>query len=377
MHPSSTARVYNRSETVRCSFSIPPSEDTLRVWHIFESWSKILRGHTPMLSIEITRECPLHCPGCYAYGENHLGGDMTLRKLGDYRGEALVSGVLSLVDRHKPLHVSLVGGEPMIRHRELSRILPELASRGIYSMVVTSGIIPIPLEWMRLPHFTAAISIDGLPEHHNVRRQPATYDRILTNLAGRRVNIHWTITAQMLARPSYLEEYVRYWSGRDEVLTIWVSIYSPQRGEQSLERLNPAQRQFVATELPRLRQLYPKLLTGPAYAKALLHPPQSPQQCTFSRLSRNYSADLATRVEPCVFGGDPDCSQCGCSASAAAHAITQRSLAGPLKVGHILHGSMAIGSAVARLQKISIPAWRDRRQPTPQRESKLVHISLD
>lgn len=351
----------------------------MRPRHIITSWGKILRGHTPMLSIEITRECPLHCPGCYAYGENHLGGDLTLRQLADFRGDALVTGVLSLVDRHKPLHVTLVGGEPMIRHRELSRILPELGARGIYSMVVTSGIIPIPLEWMRLPRFIAAVSIDGLPEHHNVRRHPATYDRILSNLAGRRANIHWTITAQMLARPTYLEEYVRYWSGREEVASIWVSIYSPQRGEESAERLTPAQRQFVASELPRLRQRHPKLLTGPAYARSLLHPPQSPRQCTFSRLSRNYSADLTSRVEPCVFGGDPDCSQCGCSASAAAHSVAQHSLAGLLRVGHILQGSMAVGSAVARLQKLALPAWRARNYPAPapRQESDLVRISLD
>jgi hypothetical protein len=34
---------------------------------IFSAWGRILAGHTPALSIEITRECPLHCPGCYAY----------------------------------------------------------------------------------------------------------------------------------------------------------------------------------------------------------------------------------------------------------------------------------------------------------------------
>jgi MoaA/NifB/PqqE/SkfB family radical SAM enzyme len=330
-----------------------------------------------MLSIEITRDCPLHCPGCYAYGDNHLGGDLTLRELADHRGDSLVDGVLSVVLRHKPLHVTLVGGEPMIRHRELSRILPKLASHNIYSMVVTSGIIPIPLDWMQIPRFTAAVSIDGLPEHHNIRRQPATYDRILSNLAGRLVNIHWTITAQMLQRPTYLEEYVRFWSEREEVRQIWVSIYSPQRGEQSPEMLTPAQRQFVAAELPRLHSHYPKLLTNRGYAQALLHPPQSPQQCTFSRLSKNYSADLVTRVEPCVFGGDPDCSQCGCSASAAANWVSQIHVAGPLTAGHILHGSMRIGNAVARLQNIAVPAWRARQQPAPKPQSSLVHISMD
>src|SRR3569833_1413124 len=86
-------------------------------------WWRVLSGLVPMLSIEITRECPLSCPGCNAYGDNHLGGDTTLRDLSDFRGDALVNGVLDLVRRHKPMHVSLVGGEPMIRHRELSRII--------------------------------------------------------------------------------------------------------------------------------------------------------------------------------------------------------------------------------------------------------------
>ncbi len=349
----------------------------MRIKHILDSWSKILRGHTPMLSIEITRECPLHCPGCYAYGDDHLGGDVTLRQLSDKRGDDLVRGVLGLVDQHKPLHVTLVGGEPMIRHRELSRILPELSARGIYSMVVTSGIIPIPAEWMSLYRFTAAISIDGLPEHHNVRRYPATYDRILENIAGRLVNVHWTITAPMLERPTYLEEYVRFWATRDEVRHIWVSLYSPQRGEQSAEMLSPEQREFVARELPRLRQEYPKLLAGSGFSAALLHPPASPKECTFSRLSKNYSADLVTRVEPCVFGGDPDCSQCGCSASAAAQWICEAKVAGPLKGKHILHGSMRIGSAVAHLQHVARPAWRERERSGQKQEGKLVQISMD
>jgi hypothetical protein len=242
-------------------------------------------------------------------------------------------------------------------------------------MVVTSGIIPIPVEWIGLPRFVAAVSIDGLPEHHDVRRHPATYERILTNLAERLVNIHWTITAQMLERPDYLEEYVRFWNARPEVRNIWVSLYSPQRGEQSAECLNAAQREQVARELPRLRALYPKLLTPKGYAEALLNPPKSPKECGFSRLSKNFSADLKTHVEPCVFGGDPDCSQCGCSASAATHWVSGIKVIGPLKARHLLHGSMRIGSAMARLQKVALPAWRERNQPAPQPEVELVQIS--
>ena len=341
-----------------------------------QSWSKILRGHTPILSIEITRECPLRCPGCYAYGADHLGGEVTLRELSDKRGDDLVKGVLSLVDRHRPLQVTLVGGEPMVRHRELSAILPALAQRGIATMVVTSGIIVIPSEWMSLPNFTIAVSIDGLPEHHDVRRAPATYERILKNIEGRRINVHWTITAQMLTNDHYVHDYVQFWSRREEVRHIWVSLYSPQRGEDSAERLSPQQRLQVASDLSRLHRLYPKLLTPEGYTKALLNPPASPKDCTFSRMSRNYSADLATRVEPCVFGGNPDCSQCGCSISAAAHWVSEYSLAGPIKAKHLMKPSMAIGNAVASLQRINPPSWVEREHQQPRRSGNLVQISI-
>ncbi len=349
----------------------------LRTTDILKSWSKVLRGHTPMLSIEVTRECPLHCPGCYAYGSNHLGGEVTLRELSDKRGDDLVAGVLGLIDQHKPMHVTLVGGEPMVRHRELSRILPVLAERDIFSMVVTSGIIPIPMEWMALPRFTAAISIDGLPEHHDVRRHPATYEKILANIEGRKVNVHWTITAQMLAREGYLEEYARFWSQRPEAQSIWVSLYTPQRGELSAEMLSPDQRVQVARELARLHTLYPKLLTAEGYTQAMLHPPASPKECTFSRLSKNYSADLKTHVDPCVFGGDPDCSQCGCSASVASHWVSNTKIAGPLTPGHIMRASLGIGNAMAKFQDIATPSWRQRETPPDWKSKDLVQITGD
>ena len=82
---------------------------------IVRAWGRILAGYQPILSIEITRECPLSCPGCYAYGSDHLGGALTLRQLSDRKGSDLVDGVLAVVRRHRPLHVSIVGGEPLVR----------------------------------------------------------------------------------------------------------------------------------------------------------------------------------------------------------------------------------------------------------------------
>ncbi len=145
---------------------------SLTASEVLAAWGRILTGRVPILSIEITRECPLSCPGCYAYGDTHLGGGLKLSELNDLRGDQLVEGVMRLVRERKPLHVSLVGGEPMIRHRELNQILPQLSAMGIFTMVVTSGVIPIPPEWMSLPRVQVAISVDGLPEHHDIRRKP-------------------------------------------------------------------------------------------------------------------------------------------------------------------------------------------------------------
>ena len=315
------------------------------------AWWRILSGSAPLLSIEITRECPLSCPGCYAYGETHLGNDVTLRELHDFRGDALVNGVIDLVRRHRPLHVSLVGGEPMIRHRELDRILPTLNDMGIFTMVVTSGVIPIPAHWMELSRTRVAVSVDGLPEHHDVRRKPATYQRILQNIDGRKINVHWVITRPMLQRPNYFEEYVAFWNARPEVDHIWVSLYSPQVGEESPERLTPEDRARIATELPALTSRYPKLLVPQGMAQAFVNPPPNPQSCVFAKMSANYSADLKTHVEPCVFGGTPDCSQCGCSISSALHWIQNIKIAGPLRVSHLVNTSLSVGSAVNRMRR--------------------------
>src|ERR1017187_6016067 len=76
-----------RMTTTKARPGMVPSEVIMAGW-------KVVSGRAPMLSIEITRECPLTCPGCYAYGESHLGGEVTLRQLSDLRGDALVDGVV-------------------------------------------------------------------------------------------------------------------------------------------------------------------------------------------------------------------------------------------------------------------------------------------
>src|SRR5215472_6955023 len=114
---------------------------------IFRVWGRVLRGYAPFLSIEITKECPLHCPGCYAYSADHLGPATALTQLSDYRGQDLVTAGVAVVRRLRPIHVSIIGGEPLVRYRELCQLLPRLDAMGVEVQLVTSAVRPIPEDW--------------------------------------------------------------------------------------------------------------------------------------------------------------------------------------------------------------------------------------
>jgi MoaA/NifB/PqqE/SkfB family radical SAM enzyme len=305
-------------------------------------WSRVLRGHTPFLSIEITKECPLRCPGCYAYSPEHLGPDITLRQLSDYRGRDLVTAAVEAVRRVRPLHVSIIGGEPLVRYRELGELLPILDRMGVEVQLVTSAVREIPDEWSSIACLHLVVSIDGLAPEHDRRRAPATYDRILKHIARHRVAVHCTVTRPMLARPGYLAEFSRFWASRPEVRKIWFSIYTPQEGDDSPERLRPRDRAILLEELAAVRE-FPKVDLPRWVIESYRNPPRSPAECTFARLTTCLSADLKTTVSPCQLGGKPVCAECGCLASAGMHAVAEFRIGGIVPVSAILNASIRIG----------------------------------
>ena len=315
---------------------------------IFQAWGKILKGEQPSLSIEITRECPLNCPGCYAYDDAHLGGGQTLRQLKDRRGQSLVDGVLEVVDRLKPLHLSIVGGDPLVRYRELELLVPKLLARGMHVQIVTSAFRTMDPTWASLERLHVVVSIDGLQPEHDVRRAPATYDRILKNITGQRITIHCTVTGQMMKRPGYLAEFLEFWTPRPEIKKVWFSLFTPQVGDQMPEILGPHERAQAIADMMHLRKLYPKLDMPEAVIRQFASPPHSPEDCVFALTTQTLSADLQTKITPCQFGGNPDCASCGCLASMGLAAIASHNLGGILPVGAIFKASIKIGQNRAK-----------------------------
>lgn len=319
------------------------SEKNLRWGEILRAWGSVLGGRRPLLSLEITRECPLRCPGCYAYEPEHLGTAGPLRQLADYQGEKLVAGVLGVVRRFRPLHISIVGGEPLVRYRELNVLLPKLGAMGIQVQLVTSAVRPIPPEWRSLTSLHLAVSVDGLQPEHDRRRAPATYERILKHIAGHRVIVHCTVTRPLLQRPGYLGEFAEFWSARREVRKIWFSLYTPQEGEQSEERLRPADRLKAVEALAGLPGRFAKVDIPPRVLEGFLNPPAAPDECLFAKTTTCISADLTTRITPCQFGGRPVCGECGCMASAGLQALSQYRLGGLVPVSGIFSLSQKFG----------------------------------
>ena len=221
--------------------------------YILPAWGQILRGRRPLLSIEITKECPLRCPGCYAYESNHVSLGVGLQQLADYHGQDLVDRVLELVRRYQPLHISIVGGEFLARHRELDILLPALDAMGIEVQLVTSAFRPVPTHWRNLAGLHVVVSIDGLE-----------------------ITAHCTITHPLLSRPGYLRKFCEFWSARPGTRKIWFSLFTPRKTN-------------------RARSGFPPRIASIPFPKLWNSGPNTPSSIC--------SADLATAISPCQFGG--------------------------------------------------------------------------
>ena len=311
---------------------------------IFTAWGRILAGRAPNLSVEITRKCPLTCPGCYAFTDDHIGPGESHRQLSDFKGA-------ELVDEHKPIHVSIVGGEPLVRYRELNEVLPWLAGQGIHTQLVISAARPIPEEGSGLRRLQVVVSIDGLQPEHDAWRTPATYDRILKHIVGHEITVHCTITRQQVQRDGYLEEFLQIWSANPAIKQLYLSLYTPQIGEMSEECLTVADCDRVVEQLLYYRAQFPKLARAmpEELISVYAEPPESPDDCVFAKITTCFSADLEKQVTPCQLGGNPDCSRCGCIASAGLKAVGRHRLPMGIEVGKVFDGSSWVGARVRQV----------------------------
>jgi hypothetical protein len=106
----------------------------------------------------------------------------------------------------------------------------------------------------------------------------------------------------------------------------------------------------VIAELRLVRRVAPKLQMLDGMLEVYSHPPRGPADCTFARTTACISADLERRISPCQFGGNPDCANCGCVASANVDATARYRLFGAIPVGRIFGASLRVGDTIAHFR---------------------------
>ena len=220
---------------------------------------------------------------------------------------------------------------------------------GVAVQIVTSAVREIPKAWGKIDNLYIVVSIDGLQPEHDERRKPATYERIIRNIEGQLITVHCTVTSQMTTRQGYLEDFLRFWSERPEVKRVWFSLFTPQIGATDQEILDPETRAVVIESIRALKGKYPKLDMPRLVLEGYKKPPASPADCIFSRTTLNLTANLEDKVVPCQFGGTPDCSNCGCMASAGLAAVGEYKLGGMVKLRNVYDLSDRIGTGIRRI----------------------------
>jgi hypothetical protein len=122
------------------------------------------------------------------------------------------------------------------------------------------------------------------------------------------------------------------------------------------EILGPTQRAQAIADMLTLRRIFPKLDMPEGLIRQFVTPPSNPADCVFALTTRVLSADLKTTVAPCQFGGNPDCSSCGCIASMGLAAVAAHKLGGFVPVGAIFKASVRIGRARVKTTAPAVPA---------------------
>ena len=135
-----------------------------------------------------------------------------------------------------------------------------------------------------------------------------------------------TITAQMMRRDGHLEEFLQFWTPRPEIKRIWFSIFTPQRVDALPEILTATEREKAVGGMLALRKRFPKLDMQP----------------------KMIEADWTTMIQPCQFGCDPDCSSCGCIASAGLKAVADHKLGWLVPIEVLFRASITIRRLVFR-----------------------------
>ncbi|HEY3314909.1 MAG TPA: radical SAM protein [Bacillota bacterium] len=147
----------------------------------------------PLMIASVTRQCNLHCLGCYDRAQGHRGGgEMSRERLEKVIAEARDLGMAIIL---------LAGGEPLLRPDilDITAAFPE-----VIFPVFTNGLLideAMTARLKRQRNVIPVVSLEGDPDDTDQRRGEGVFERlrpVISGLAGRGVffGVSLTVTAR-------------------------------------------------------------------------------------------------------------------------------------------------------------------------------------
>ncbi|MBO4379723.1 MAG: radical SAM protein [Muribaculaceae bacterium] len=180
------------NELIACRIVVNKEEDEIDTY-IQNKWAKLLINEYIHIIINPTLDCNLRCWYCY---ERHTKGAFMTKAV----AESLLKYLNNRIEETKsaPIHISLFGGEPLIRFATITkpilcevkklcdskgrRIILHITSNGY---LITEAIADFLLSIT--DNITFQIAFDGGQSHHNKTKLTSggktTYDRTIENVS--------------------------------------------------------------------------------------------------------------------------------------------------------------------------------------------------
>lgn len=291
-------------------------------------------------SVEITDRCNAGCYYCYVYPSDwdqkqRMEGYLQLRPQEHRQKEKQVIETLERLYRQGIVHVTLIGGEPLLAQK----IIYQAAQLFPIVWVVTNGAAKHPTALPR--SVVLSVSIDGPPDLHNRVRDPLGFFANhqygeLTGMAAaivRNINesergafAHVTLTKQSLTRfPETVE-----WLVRDvkKLRGIMVS-GAATTSKNDPNTLRTDEKQLIKDMIEDLANIYGWQLfpfNQPRVNSFLFDPEytiKGPRSCTVARRADSIGFN-GRSVGKCVLRDETDCETCACNLTGLMRSISHR-----------------------------------------------------
>jgi len=214
---------------------------------------RIIKDRSPIgAAIKITQRCNLKCKHCT--WQNRITRDLSFLEWKNIIDDLYKQGVTIVV---------IEGGEPTL-HKEASKIVEYIKSKGMYSIFITNGTHDIP----NINPDVFWISIDGMKKSHDEIRGGGVFEKMISTLEKNRDKKFISLTTLSKTNAEDVEPLCEYFSHSDLLYGLMFHFMYPYNDVKDIA-LDSEERREIAQKMMELKKKYPKLMNSMSYLKTI------------------------------------------------------------------------------------------------------------